>query len=507
MTNTALKIDAQIAEDCAKYYADPLGFVYWAFPWGEGVLEGHDGPDDWQIEFLTNLGEAVRQRGFNGIDPVAPINMSRASGHGIGKSALSAMITLWIMSTRPHSKGVVTANTSDQLKTKTWGELAKWKKMCITGHWFDYNNSRGNMNMYHKSYPQTWRVDAQTCKEENSESFAGLHCANSTPWYLFDEGSAVPDKIYEVAEGGKTDGEPMHFVFGNPTRNTGRFHQIFNGDIGKRWNTGRIDSRTAKMTNKVLIQQWIDDYGINSDFIRVRVLGRFPKSGDMQFMPSDIVHLAQTRATPTYFPDDPLISGVDCARGGADWNYIVFRRGFDARSDMTYRIPGEASRDSMRFVSKLTDIFNRHQPDAIFIDSGAMGGPIGDRMIQLGFPAYNVGFGESALDQRTYKLRNAEMWGKMLNWMMAGGAIKNDPELEAQLTNREYWRNAKEQIILEPKEDLKERGIKSPDWGDALGLTFAMNIPKLTVPKNEIMTERGRVKKTGKRNILDRYKR
>ena len=332
MTAEVLEIDAEIAKDCAEYYADPLGFVYWGFPWGEGILQGHDGPDDWQIKFLTRWGNMIKERGFCGIFPVAPINIARGSGHGVGKSALSAWITLFIMSTRPFSKGVVTANTSDQLKTKTWGELAKWKKMCTTGHWFEYNSGRGNMSMYRHGHAETWRVDAQTCREENSESFAGLHCASSTPWYLFDEGSAVPDKIYEVAEGGKTDGEPMHFVFGNPTRNTGQFHQIFNGHISKRWDTDRIDSRTAKMTNKVLIDQWIEDYGLNSDFIRVRVLGRFPKSGDMQFMPNDIVHLAQTRITPTYFPDDPLICGVDCARGGADFNYIVFRRGFDARS-------------------------------------------------------------------------------------------------------------------------------------------------------------------------------
>jgi hypothetical protein len=499
------QINFDIANDCALYYADPLGFVYWAFPWNTGILAGHHGPDEWQKKFLTELGEEVRKRGFNGFTPVPPINMARASGHGIGKSTLAAWITLWIMSTRPHSKGVITANTSDQLKTKTWGELAKWKKMCITGHWFEYNSGRGNMSMYRHGYAETWRVDAQTCREENSESFAGLHCANSTPWYLFDEGSAVPDKIYEVAEGGKTDGEPMHFVFGNPTRNTGQFHQIFNGSISKRWSIDRIDSRTAKMTNKDLIAQWINDYGVNSDFIRVRVLGRFPKSGDMQFMPSDVVHLAQTRATPKYFPDDPLIAGVDCARGGADFNYIQFRRGFDARSDRVYRVPGEASRDSMRFVSILSDIFQRHGPDAIFIDSGAMGGPIGDRLMQLGFPAYNVGFGERALDQRTYKLRNAEMWGKLLNWMMSGGVIKNHPEIEAQLTQREYWRNAKEQIILESKDDLKKRGIKSPDWGDALGLTFAAFVPKLVIPKNEIYTARGRIPEKGKRYILDRY--
>ena len=93
------------------------------------------------------------------------------------------------MSTRPQAKGIVTANTGEQLRTKTWGELGKWRTRCIVGHWFEYNNGKGSMSLYHKSFPESWRCDAQTCREENSEAFAGLHSAGSTPFYLFDEAS------------------------------------------------------------------------------------------------------------------------------------------------------------------------------------------------------------------------------------------------------------------------------------------------------------------------------
>ena len=189
----------------------------WAFDWGYGELEGFDGPDEWQREQLEEVGRLCRENRFDGVTPVEPQRHSTASGHGIGKSAETSWIILWIMSTRPFAKGIVTANTSDQLRTKTWGELGKWKSRCIVGHWFEYNNGRGSMSIYHKSWPESWRADAQTCREENSEAFAGLHAANSTPFYIFDEASAVPDKIWEVAEGGLTDGEPMFFVFGNPT--------------------------------------------------------------------------------------------------------------------------------------------------------------------------------------------------------------------------------------------------------------------------------------------------
>jgi len=498
-------IDAEIASDCAHYYDDPLGWVLWAFPWGEEgtQLEDFNGPDNWQVEFLEEWGRQIKIRSFDGFTPCAPIQFGIASGHGIGKSAVSAWIILFIMSTRAHSKGVVTANTSDQLRTKTWGELGKWRKMCVTGHWFEYNNGRGNMSIYRHGHSETWRVDAQTCREENSESFAGLHCANSTPWYLFDEGSAVPDKIYEVAEGGKTDGEPMHFVFGNPTRNSGKFHEIFHGQK-HRWITKQIDSRSAKMTNKKQIETWRQDWGEDSDFFRVRVLGRFPKAGDMQYIPNDVVHICQKIET-RFYQDDPLICGIDAARGGEDNAMIQFRRGFDARSEKAYRIPGEKIRDSMKFVSKVVDVLNRHQPDVIFCDSGAMGGPIADRLRQLGYNAIDVGFGESAADDKQYRNRTAEMWSRMRNWLFAGGAIKENAQLEKELTDREYTHNDKDQLVMEKKKDMKSRGLASPDWADALGLTFAEHVPKkILTQSDEILTMRGKVNKKALRSPLDK---
>ena len=476
------QIDLILADEVAQFYADPYGFVMWAFDWGEGDLMGFDGPDDWQRELLIEIGEQVLERGFNGVDPVDPIREATASGHGIGKSAITAWIILWIMATRPYSKGIVTANTSDQLRTKTWGELGKWRSRCIVGHWFEYNNGRGSMSLYHQSWPESWRVDAQTCREENSEAFAGLHSANSTPFYLFDEASAVPDKIWEVAEGGLTDGEPMFFVFGNPTRNTGKFHECFTR-ASHRWSTRQIDSRTAKMTNKKLLQQWLDDWGEDSDFYRVRVLGRFPKAGDMQFIGNDIVFQAQKRGIGMYLGADPLIAGVDLARGGDDNCMVQFRRGYDAKSEKVYRISGEKSRDSMKVAAKLADVFDMHKPDQIFLDVGAMGGPIGDRLRQLGYPVIDVGFGHVADDEERYANKVSEMGARCRDWLREGGSIVDDEQLERELTSRDFDHDRKDRLILQAKKDMKKLLGVSPDWADALYLTFAHPVPKLDVPR------------------------
>ena len=474
-------LDVQIAKQLAEFYDDPYGFVIWAFNWGEGDLEGFDGPDVWQKEVMEEIGASVRERRFDGHNPVKPIREAISSGHGIGKSALTSWLILWIMSTRMYAKGVVTANTGDQLKTKTWGEVGKWLNRSILTRWFVYNNSRGSMHLYHKNYPESWRVDAQTCREENSESFAGLHSASSTPFYIFDEASAVPDKIWEVAEGGLTDGEPMFFAFGNPTRNGGKFAEIFKR-LKHVWKTRQIDSRTAKMTNKELFKEWERDWGEDSDFFRVRVRGVFPRASDVQLIPGDAIFEAQQRR-PQYLGDDPLICGVDVARGGGDECVIQFRRGFDAKSEKVYKVPGEKSRDSMVLISVLTTIFEDHQPDVINIDETGLGGPIADRLNQLGWVVNGINFGGSAIDKKHYVNRVAEMWAKMRVWIMKGGSIHSSPQLEGELTNREYQHNSKDQLVLETKDQLKARGYSSPDWADALALTFAIDVPKLENPR------------------------
>jgi hypothetical protein len=139
--------------------------------------------------------------------------MATASGRGIRKKHLSAWSVVWIMSTRPHCQGTVTANTFTQLTTKSWAAIQKWTVLSITGPWFTTTWSL----LYHREHKETWFCSSQSCREENSEAFAGQHAATSASFYLFDEASAIPDKIFEVAEGGLADGEPMIFGFGNPT--------------------------------------------------------------------------------------------------------------------------------------------------------------------------------------------------------------------------------------------------------------------------------------------------
>lgn len=459
-----------LAEEVASYYADPLGFVLAMFPWGEpGPLERHS-LDVWQVDYLTHLGQEVMARGFDGLHAVAPIRIGTSSGHGIGKSALVGMIVCWIMSTRPNCQGTVTANTITQLQTKTWAAIQRWAKLCKTGHWFELNSDR----MYRKGYKESWFCAPQSSKEENSEAFAGQHAADSTSFYIMDEASAIPEVIHEVAEGGLTDGEPMLLMFGNPTRSQGSFFKAMFGAMRHRWKQFIIDSRLTKFANKDLIKEWAEDHGEDSDFIRVRVRGLPPAASDLQYISLDLVTAAQTRQVHN-LGDEPLIVGLDVARGGSDDCVFRFRRGYDARTLPPIRIPGEQARDSMRLVTKAADILTQYPVSMMFVDATGIGGPIADRLRQMNHRnVLDVQFGGESPDPKLANMRSF-MWSKLRDWLPKG-AIDATPRLETDLTGPGYKHDKHDRVVLESKEDMKKRGLDSPDDGDALALTFAMPV-------------------------------
>ena len=475
----ATALDRELAEEVALCYADPLRFVKLMYPWGRGTLRDHAGPDAWQADVLRWVGEQVRARKFDGHTAVAPIRAAVSSGHGIGKSTIAAWLVNWVMATREDAQGTITANTYQQLESKTWASIQKWTKACLVGHWFTVNASR----MYHNLKPESWFCTPQSCREENSEAFAGQHAVGSTSFYIVDEASAIPETIYEVAEGGLTDGEPMIFLFGNCTRSYGTFHRACFGGQRDRWNPRIIDSRESRFANKELISEWAQVYGEDSDFFRVRVRGLPPSASDLQYISSSAVFEAQRRPVLP-LEDDPLVCGLDVARGGGDDCVFRFRRGADARSIPPIRIPGEQARDSMRLVTVASDILSRdfdgRQVHTMFVDGTGIGGPIADRLDQMGHRnVYEIQFGSEPPDPKFANMR-AYMWGQMRDWLPRG-AIDEAPRLEQDLTGPGYHHDKRDRLVLEAKEQMKARGLDSPDDGDALALTFAMSV----VPKRK----------------------
>ncbi len=466
----------ELAAELSQYYDDPLGYVQDCFPWGEGELAHSTGPDTWQTAVLIEIGEQVKARAFDGHTAVAPIREAISSGHDTGKTTMAAWLVNWIKDTREDSIGTVTANTFTQLETKTWAAIKKWARLSVTRDWWEV----GATKMYHRGRQETWFVSCQSSNEENSEAFAGQHSAFSSSFYVFDEASAIPDEIWRVAEGGLTDGEPMIFAFGNPTRNTGQFFEACFGNKKHRWKTHVIDSRTSGISNKTTIEEWLQDYGEDSDFFRVRVRGLPPNASEQQLIPRDLVRRAMGRSVVA-LDDDPLIAGVDVPDGGSAWFIVRFRRGLDGFPAPPYRIPG-SKYDRAAMIAKMAVLLRegvmcldgKKRPlSMMFVDS-AFGSPIVERLHTLGYDlVQEVNFGGKSPDPHFANMRSF-MWAKgVKEWLDRASLGKDDEKMCVDLTGPGFHLNKSNALVLEAKADMMKRGVPSPDDGDALALTFA----------------------------------
>lgn len=465
-----------LANDIGGFTHDPLGYALYAFPWGEGMLERHSGPRTWQREAM----EEVAAHLANPATRHSPCRIARASGHGIGKSALIGMLTKWALDTCEDTRIVITANTESQLLTKTSPEITKWAKLAITADWF--RPSATKLASTVPGHADSWRADLVTWSENNTEAFAGLHNLGKRIVLIFDESSNIADKVWEVAEGALTDEdtEILWIAFGNPTRNTGRFRECF-GRHRNLWKTKQIDSRTVEGTNKAYLDELVQTYGINSDLVKVRVLGQFPSASSAQLIASDVVAASRTRPLPEALVTDPLIYGVDCARFGDDHSTLAKRSGRDARSRPWKRWYGA---DTMQVAGDIALEAQVEKPDAIMVDVGAMGAGVVDRLRQLlkgNIPVIEVNFGGKGRDvewiagQRVKTVnKRSEIWLSMRAWLNTGGCIPDEQVIEDDLTAPEYSFDAGETSIqLERKRDMKKRGLPSPDDADALACTFA----------------------------------
>lgn len=518
-----LSLEDQLSDDIGRFYADPLGYVMYVFPWdtdpsiqvvrlAQGVEEYLDaddkrrqadyrarfptcefGPDLWACDFLDALGDEIRDREFDGHTPVDPIRFATVSGHEIGKSTLVAWLIKFILDTRPMSKISVTAVTDEQLRTKTWAELGKWHYISATEHWFKYTASRGAMSLTHdsKKWAGVWRADARTSREEKSEAFAGQHSPTATSAYIFDEASGIGNKVFEVREGGLTSGEPMVFDFGNGTRNSGEFYENCVGSKSSRYNVRQIDSRTVAITNKKKIADDAEIYGEDSDFFRSRWMGLFPKVGMMQFIGSDLVEEAQARPVPDT-SSHQMVLGVDVARFGDDLSVIWPRKGNDAR---TWPVKAFTGLDTVQLTGQIIEYFKYFEqlgmrPAMIFVDVGAMGAGVIDQLNHLGYPVTEVNFGGKATKADVYRLKTDEMWGDTREALRKGLCLppmdsEHGQQIYNDLTQREYGYTIADKIHLESKADMKKRGLTSPDFADALVLTYAMEMMGLVSPSLE----------------------
>lgn len=465
---------------------NPYNFVMYVFPWGKEhtPLAKFKGPRKWQTKLLKQIAVHIaemRQREKDFDEKKAAelllevFKSAVVSGRGIGKSTFVSWLALWMMSCFPGSMTIITANTESQLKSKTCAELGKWHTLSINSHWFEkLAMSLRPMPWFEKLLKDQLKLDstyyyaeAILWSEENPDAFAGAHNFYGT-LLLMDEASGIPKNIWDVSEGFFT--EPIiprfWFVFSNGRRNTGIFYECFH-KLRAFWPfRSHIDSRTVEGLDQKVLNDIIAKNGIESDTAKIEVLGQFPSQSEEQFISREVVEGAMCRELEL---DDfaPLVMGVDPARKGRDETRIVLRRGRDARS---INIPAIKGRDNMWVANKCAEIIDTYNPDGVCIDAGNGVGII-DRLREMNYKVEEVWFGSSS-DEPQWADKRTELWGTMAEWLI-GGCLPNDDDLKDDLVGPEkQFRNGSDVIKLESKDDMRARGLSSPDWADALACTF-----------------------------------
>lgn len=498
-------IDEELADEMAKCYLDPYRFVMVAFDWGRGELEKFKGPDKWQTKHLQSIRDELQQMRNDPERENDALFDAIKAGHGVGKTADVAWIVLWLMSTRPHFVGVVTANTRDQLTRKTWREVEIWRRRCITGHWFKYNAT----SLHHVVHKDTWRTDAIPWSKHNSEAFAGMHNAGRGQAIIFDEASAIEDVIWEVAEGAMSDPDAFWFVYGNPTKRSGRFYDCWN-KFARRWTKFTVDARDALMANKKRLNEMIEDWGIDSDYVRVRVLGQFPEQDVATLIPAEWLDKALNRPVigcDRYRP----IWGLDVARFGDDRTALAKRRSRQLMEPIIFWQGLNLMQIAQRIFLMWDECEPEDIPQAICIDAIGVGAGVVDRLNEMvaegkfeGTQIIGINVSESASVYDKFARLRDELWWRARTWFeKLDCSMIQDVEqrqrwlLDAELEGNEeafydldtraarkspitdelrdvlfsYLPNGK--IKLEPKQDTKERLGRSPDGADAFVLTFA----------------------------------
>lgn len=400
--------------------------------------------------------------------------VSIRSGHGTGKSTFMAWAVLWFLACYFPAKVPCTAPTGHQLSDVLWSEIAKWhRKMAERFPALAEQFERTSEEFRMKSNPQESFAVARTSRPERPEALQGFHSEHIL--FLIDEASGVADNVFEVAEGAlSTDGAYV-LMAANPTRQSGYFFDSHH-KMRSAWAALHWDGEASPNVSKQYVENMAKKYGRQSPVFKVRVKGDFVAAPD-GVISLELCEAAKTREVLVN-GSAQVVWGVDVARFGDDSSALAKRKG----NHQLEPVREWWGKDTMQLAGLIKAEWDatpqNMRPAVINVDVIGIGAGVVDRLKELNLPVVGVNVSESPAvnnrsDRQFNRLRD-ELWWKSREWLEARDCrFADDDETVGELTTPTYSILSNGLIKVEGKDEMRARGVKSPNRADAWNLTFA----------------------------------
>ena len=411
-------------------------------------------PLDYQAEFLEAIASGERK-------------ISIRSGHGTGKSTAASWAMLWYFLMHYPNKVVVTAPTSSQLFDALFAEMKRWINE-LPDAFKEVLNVKSD-RVEHTAAPSEMFISARTSRAETPEALAGVHSEHVM--LIVDEASGVPEQVFEAAAGSMSGHNATTIMLSNPTRSSGTFFESQNR-LADSWWTRRWSCIDSPLVSDEFIEEMKLRYGEESNAFRIRVLGEFPQADDDTIIPFHLVETATHRDIEGD-SDLPSVWGLDVSRFGNDKTALCKRQG-----SIVTEIRSWAGLDLMqtvgRVVAEYEALLPSKQPREILVDSIGLGSGVVDRLRELGLPVRGINVAEAPSMGGTYLNLRSELWFKTKAWFEDRACkLPKDDQLVAELTGIRYSFTSSGKMKAESKDEMRKRGLASPDLADALCLTMA----------------------------------
>jgi hypothetical protein len=405
-----------------------------------------------------------------------------ASCHAAGKSWISARAVLWFTVSYYMARCVTTAPTFDQVKDILWQEIRRAYASSLTplgGRMLDTRLDIG----------PNWFATGRATNDSNR--FQGAHSQEGHILVVADEAAGIESDIWIGIDGILTSLDSHLLAIGNPTEPSGEFYEMFKRPGVVKIHISAFDTpnftafgitiddiRSGEWRTKItgplpapwlITPDWVADkwqkWGEESPLWISRVLGQFPDISNDTLIPLSLITKALERSLPEGTPNS---LGCDIARQGSDETVIIHRTGPVARLHKVTR-----QEDTMQTTGRIIAALAATGASEARIDAVGIGAGVFDRLKEQGKPAVEMQSGQAPQDKERFLNARAEWFWGLRERFESGDIDIDDEDLAAQLANIKYKFTSRGQIQIESKDDMKKRGLHSPDKADALMLAFA----------------------------------